>query len=373
MPPEVTVERLTPLLPAFGITRVANVTGLDTVGIPVVQVCRPNARSLSVSQGKGLTLAAAKASGIMEAIELHHAERVELPLRRASYREMQLEARLVHVAGLLHVPNSLFHDDRRLLWVPGFDVLRKTTVWLPHESVHMDFVVPLPGGSGCFFMSSNGLASGNHPLEALCHSLCELIERDALAQWLKLDQATRELTRIDPASIGDGACQRLLERFTRTQIEVALWDITSPFQVAAVHCLVREAPSSTWRRVDPATGTGCHPDKYIALQRALTEAAQSRLTGIAGSRDDLVGPSQDPGGHRRRGATAGPFPGNESPKRSLTDMPHHPEDCLVAEANWLVERLAQGGSREVVVVDLSRPGLDLAVVKTVVPGLGGIR
>jgi ribosomal protein S12 methylthiotransferase accessory factor YcaO len=30
------------LAPVMGITRVANVTGLDSVGIPVVMVCRPN-------------------------------------------------------------------------------------------------------------------------------------------------------------------------------------------------------------------------------------------------------------------------------------------------------------------------------------------
>ena len=53
----------------MGITRIANVTGLDRTGIPVVMVVRPNARSVAVSQGKGLTLAAAKASGVMEAAE----------------------------------------------------------------------------------------------------------------------------------------------------------------------------------------------------------------------------------------------------------------------------------------------------------------
>jgi ribosomal protein S12 methylthiotransferase accessory factor YcaO len=42
--PEETLERVRPLLPALGITRIANVTGLDMVGIPVAAACRPNAR-----------------------------------------------------------------------------------------------------------------------------------------------------------------------------------------------------------------------------------------------------------------------------------------------------------------------------------------
>src|SRR5207249_8186019 len=58
-----TLKRALPLAPVMGITRVANVTGLDSVGIPVVMVCRPNSRSVAVSQGKGIDLASARASG----------------------------------------------------------------------------------------------------------------------------------------------------------------------------------------------------------------------------------------------------------------------------------------------------------------------
>ena len=81
--PEETLKSTTPLLPVAGVTRIANVTGLDRIGIPVVMVVRPNARSVSVSQGKGITLAAAKASGVMESIEGHVAETVELETKRA--------------------------------------------------------------------------------------------------------------------------------------------------------------------------------------------------------------------------------------------------------------------------------------------------
>jgi YcaO-like protein with predicted kinase domain len=76
IPPAETLARLKPLLPQMGITRLANVTGLDTIGIPVVMSVRPCSRSLSVSQGKGLDLDSAKASAAMESIEGYHAERV---------------------------------------------------------------------------------------------------------------------------------------------------------------------------------------------------------------------------------------------------------------------------------------------------------
>src|SRR5262249_36875875 len=71
---EETFARIKPVLPNFGITRLANITGLDTIGIPVWTVVRPLGRSLSVSQGKGVTHELAVVSGIMESIEVFHAE-----------------------------------------------------------------------------------------------------------------------------------------------------------------------------------------------------------------------------------------------------------------------------------------------------------
>ena len=52
--PGETVERVRRLMPALGITRVANVTGLDTLGIAVVMVCRPKPRLASGLIGSAL-------------------------------------------------------------------------------------------------------------------------------------------------------------------------------------------------------------------------------------------------------------------------------------------------------------------------------
>jgi ribosomal protein S12 methylthiotransferase accessory factor YcaO len=47
-----------------------------------------------------------------------------------------------------------------------------------------------------------------------------------------------------------------------------------------------ERPSS-FRPMGLARGAGCHLDPTLALSRALCEAAQTRLTRIAGTRDDI--------------------------------------------------------------------------------------
>ena len=84
-------ETFTDLKPLFGaaeITRVADVTGLDVLGIPTVMVARPNSRAISVAQGKGLDIWAARTSGIMEALESFHAERLDWPVRLLTWREL---------------------------------------------------------------------------------------------------------------------------------------------------------------------------------------------------------------------------------------------------------------------------------------------
>src|SRR5437762_14308308 len=76
--PEETLRKIRPLTPAMGITRIANVTGLDCIGIPVVMVRRPNSRSIAVSHRKETILIAAKASGVMESLEGYHADHITL-------------------------------------------------------------------------------------------------------------------------------------------------------------------------------------------------------------------------------------------------------------------------------------------------------
>src|SRR3979411_800652 len=60
--PEETLARVAEKARQIGVTRLGNVTGLDRIGIPVTVAVRPNSRSFSVSQGKGLGLSQAFAS-----------------------------------------------------------------------------------------------------------------------------------------------------------------------------------------------------------------------------------------------------------------------------------------------------------------------
>ena len=209
--PEATLARVAPHLNEMGITRIANVTGLDEIGIPVVMVCRPNSRSISVSQGKGVDLAAAKASGVMEAIETYHAERITLALKLASFEELRHSNPMVDASSLPFSVENRYRDDRALLWIEGRNLLNNEPLWLPHELVHTDYTLPQPTGSGCFAANTNGLASGNHILEAIAHGIYEVIERDALTLW-RLPDTTTGKVALDLESVDvSGNRQRVSE------------------------------------------------------------------------------------------------------------------------------------------------------------------
>lgn len=74
--PEETLRIIQPYIKKAGITRIASLTGLDNIGIPVYTCIRPNSKNLSTSQGKGITDSLAMCSAYMEAIEHYYSENV---------------------------------------------------------------------------------------------------------------------------------------------------------------------------------------------------------------------------------------------------------------------------------------------------------
>ena len=368
--PRETIERVMPLLPVFGITRIANVTGLDTIGIPVVMVTRPNARSVSVSQGKGATLDAAKASGLMEAIEIHHAEHILAPLLLGSFNELRFRETVADVASMALSTHRNLTATARFLWIQGHDLASGAPVWLPYEAVHTDYRKPFPEGSGYFLCTSNGLASGNTLDEAICHGLCEVIERDSVALWRLKSKEERDRREVDLSTVTDPHCRALLDLYETASVPVRAWDLTSDIGVPVCCVWIPTAPAAAPFSVNGFHGHGCHPFASIALSRALTEAAQGRLTMIAGVRDDI-----DPAYYDKR---SDPAPATE-PEVDAVDPPAYAfgrmrsliGNSSRALIDGMLERLSAAGLDQVIVVDLTRSEFNVPVARVVVPGLEG--
>ncbi|MCP4470852.1 MAG: YcaO-like family protein [Gammaproteobacteria bacterium] len=355
-------------MPQMGITRIANVTGLDHIGIPVVMVCRPNSRSIAVSQGKGLTLNAAKASGLMEAVESWHAERIELPLKLGSFADLSDNHRFIDVHRLPEMRGSRYQPGLPILWIESIDLLDNASYWLPYETVHTFYAHPAPAGSGCFAQSSNGLASGNHYLEAVAHAICECVERDASSLWHHQSKAWREATKLDLATVADECCIELLAKLEAADLAVTLWDTTSDTGIPSFECVVLDEKQAD---VHPGQGAGCHPSKSIALVRAITVAAQVRTTYIAGSRDDLTHAEFAPDELEQRNRSFRDLVGSAAGKVDFNQLETHEFASFEQDVVWLLQRLESVGIDQVLCVDLSKSSIDIPVVRVVIPGLEG--
>ena len=369
--PEQTLTRVKPLMPVLGITRIANVTGLDVIGIPVVMVCRPNSRSISVSQGKGITLVQAKVSGLMESVESYHAEHILSPLKLVAYEDIRYTHNVVDVERLPRLSDGTFSVHKPILWIEGRDVLNDRKTWVPFDTVYLNYTLPLPPGHGCFIASSNGLASGNHLLEAMSHGICEVVERDANTLWRLMGREEHDRTQVDLTTIQDPVCRDLLERYERADVEVGVWETTSDIGIPCFLCRIVQKTSRPANGYRPATGSGCHPCREVALLRALTEAAQSRLTFISGARDDMPKKEYDAFLDDKVQEKWRTIIKGRGGGRDFQQIPSRPGETFEQDVNWELERLAFIGIEQVIVVDLSRPEFGIPVTRIVIPGLEG--
>jgi ribosomal protein S12 methylthiotransferase accessory factor len=206
-------------------------------------------------------------------------------------------------------------------------------------------------------------------IEAISHGLCEVIERDATTLWKLCDDEKLEAKRVDLSSVDDPICEEILGKLQRAGLSVAVWDITSDIDIATFACCIVPRDINAMWHCSVATGYGCHPAREIALVRALTEAAQVRLTAISGLRDDfrrdsykqLLDPDVLAAVRNRTLASA--------PTRRFSEVATSDGDTLEGDVEQELERIRNAGIRRVVMVDLTKPEFALAVVRLIVPGL----
>lgn len=363
--PAATMARIAPLQDRLGITRVANVTGLDRIGVPVVMVCRPNSRSVAVSQGKGLDLISAKVSGLMESIETWHGENISLPLKFGSFNNLVHSNALLDLDLMPRIKRSRYHPDLPMLWIEGTNICTDDNIWIPFEVVHCNYTFPSPPGHGCFSASTNGLASGNHIVEAECHAICEVIERDSTTLWRQKKLLKRQETMVDLDTVDDADNRGIIETLRKSDIAVSVWDTTTDVGVPSFQCMILGRGAD----VHLGAGAGCHPAKHIALLRALTEAVQTRNTYISGSRDDLSPDEYTRSGILQKHREADRHMQADRPSGDFRHITCQLFDTFEQDRDWLLQRLGSVGIHTVVTVDLTKPELGVPVVRVVIPEL----
>jgi len=359
VPLEETLARIEPKVPAAGITRVADITSLDRIGIPVFSCIRPTAESgaITVYNGKGATIEESRISAIMEGIERYSSELHDRRTILAPFQQMHAHGQVLDPKDLI-LPEGA-DTDRLIAWIEGYDIANDHPVFVPAFAVFH----PLPHNyRGLFRTNTNGLASGNTREEAIFHALSEVIERDA---W-SLVEACRN-TGPCLSDIDDPALAEMLKKFSDAQVEVKVRDITSDIGIPTI-----AAVSDDVLLKDPSLltiGIGTHTSARIAVMRALTEVAQSRLTQIHGAREDTtLAELRKKMGYERAKRING-YWYKDNGTVPYRDVPSSDTDDFKKDIEMVIERLRAQGLDRVIVVDLTREEIGVPVVRVIVPGL----
>lgn len=371
VPAEVTLERARRRARELGVTRVTDVTRLDRVGLPVFMSIRPGASvgSLCVNAGKGLRPIEAEVGATMEAIEFALAEQGASPVTtvRATARDvLDGRERPEAILDLCPKMGRSIPLDAPMECVAAEEITTGGHALVPAELVFLPYRPPGKRRVLHFGSSSNGLASGNTVREATVHALCELVERD-----IRSFQAVRDTgVPVDLETV-DGPVAALVAWLHAAGLELRVRSADNGLGIPFFSAVLHDPEALTPHLLN--AGYGCHPSRAVAFARAVTEAAQSRLTVIHGGRDDLVDHRERFKGWtvaRKRAHVASILAraarGQPVP---LSSLPDHAAATPTVEAceRLLLERLRAGGLRGVYRVAFCRPDDDLQVVRVIVP------
>ena len=328
------------------------------------------------SFGKGSTAEQGEASALMEAIERYSGifQGDEIRVRRrftdfpAGDAIPPNDVTLFSDAQLRRDQASMFAQDVTPTLAP-FDPSAEVE-WSPVWSLRDGRFKYLPTGLLYFFYrsnsgggeipaDSNGCAAGNTLEEAIVQGFLELVERDSYAIWWYNRSRRAE---VDLGQFEDSYIRDLKIQLAETGRRLWVLDITSdlgiPSFVAMSHAVENAGDFVEY-------GSGSHFDQRIALLRALTELNQFLSLGLMGGRD--AGASSNDG--------AGPF--------RLQDHPYLTPNGGPARLNFRADfgrldkreqvmacvSLAKREGFDFLVLDQTRPDIEVPVVRVIVPGL----
>jgi ribosomal protein S12 methylthiotransferase accessory factor len=353
------VERI---LPRIGVTRVADISFLAEGNYPVFQTCRPSIFFHTAigqntgSQGKGPNIRQAKLSAMMEAVESYCAEPRAPSLIRASYDFLQHHQTVADPRKFAQQTEAEpLRCDAALMWTNAFCFETKRATLVPAELAYFPFF-PHDYQTPCLYpCSTNGLASGASYLEAVIHGFYEVIERHYCYLF---EAGAVEVEAIYEQEVSSAAVQRAM-RNLHGDFELQLYAMRVPTvrrNLPFIMCLLVGDDAIH-------SGYGCSGNVEMSIERAVSEAFQSRATEISGTREDMDGVAHVPFRY---------FDKTAQPQRRTLRIERLRRTCIdrrfatLADELRMIQRyLKQLGIERSYAVNLTRNGVDLPVVKVI--------
>ena len=170
-----------------GVTRLADLTGLDRIGFPVWQAVRPFGRAQSVHQGKHASNLLARIGALGEALESHRAENAVVNISATPWRDLPASARCPDPHDC-NADRGVGEACGALDWCAAREFNTGDEFFLPHLFVSLDFTLT---DGHWLERSSAGLALGTCESEAIATGLLEVLERDAVGAWERSSPAAK--------------------------------------------------------------------------------------------------------------------------------------------------------------------------------------
>jgi ribosomal protein S12 methylthiotransferase accessory factor len=352
--PEDTLRDVKPYLDEAGVTRLADITGMDRIGIPVYASIRPDSKSLAVDSGKGVTKEQAKCSAAMEAIE-RWAQDEYLTKWQEPHGVVAWRFPMVNGAVL-----SKDFDHHK--WYQAFYYTSQEGVYVPYYHVY-NYEKKLPLQEMCWQSGTNGLAIGNNRTEAILHGLYEIIERDAVTIWMSRGMRGQSTNRVDNEKVIDQVSRHLLSMCSDVGVEVCIYNATSDIGIPTFICIMVDTKAD----IGVYKGYGCNLSCDLALQRAICEAAQARAVFLSGARDDRRWDKHAEDAENKRRL-------QELSTEEKQPMPHRDwsGDNMTSEEkiSYLEDKLTEKGCGKIIVADIMNRE-HAHVVKVMSEGLEG--
>ena len=366
IPPKKTIENNENKLKIAGITRVADITDLDRVGIPVYTAIRPTSQEggVSVYGGKGISKEHAKASAMMEGFERYSAERQENDETViASISEISEKGNYIEPKSL-NLPKEFEKMDMAnfpLEWSLTHDLISDEDYYIPTNAIFHPYTHE--NAKSLFKSNTNGLASGNILEEAILHGIFEVIERDA---WSIFELTHKNYSQIDLNSIENELICKTIEKFESEGIKIKLMDFTADIDIPTI---AASADDTVTKDAGLLTlGMGTHLDPEVAVLRALSEVAQSRATQINGAREDTVRADfiREAGYERMKRINKYYFK-QENETIDFADIENKSTTSITKDIEIVKNELISNDIKKILYVNLTRPELDINVVRVVIP------
>jgi ribosomal protein S12 methylthiotransferase accessory factor YcaO len=397
-PVEKTLMNVSEISRKIGLTRIADITYMDKLYIPNYSCVLPGTEDyIWVYSGKGPTKKHAKVSAIMESIERYSALPTNYSRKfiTGTFNQLKHSYNLLHPDEVVEPLTFDFQNDMVMDYVEGYDIINKENILVPAALALFRYTPTSPSLNPFAFHHTNGLASGNVVEEAVCHALCEVIERDAISlsqlrasaipfhilykiysnlriQGYHINTISKEQFMDDNSLYPDVKISednflpvtKLINKFKKFNIKLMIKDITTNIKIPTFNVACVEWISHDYGYL--AEGHGTHPDKRIAILRAITEVSQTRAANIQGARDDLRKIHYKDNNTDDKNAWQ--FMSSQK-ITNFSDIITYQNEDILDDINLIIKFFKEVGLNKAIIVNLTNPKINVPVVRAIVPGL----